>query len=65
MSDIEPCPVEILKETDKAIYLRDKNEVGEPAWFPKSQVSFERRNIKTGDAIAEIPDWLLKTKGWL
>lgn len=65
MSEFEPVAVTVLKETEKAFQLRDKDEMGPDAWFPKSQISFERRNIKTGDAIAEIPNWLLKEKGWL
>lgn len=34
------------------------------AMFPKSEVSFKRRNVKTGAALAEIPVWLLKDRGW-
>lgn len=33
--------------------------------FPRSQVSFVRRNIKTGEAVAEIPVWLLDMLGWI
>lgn len=62
--EIDPVAVRVVKETEKAYFLRDKDEMGEDAWFPKSQISFERRNTKTGDAIAEIPNWLLKEKGW-
>jgi len=65
MSEYEPVPVTVVKETEKACYLRDENEIGGKCWFPKSQIRFERRNLKTGDAIVEIPDWLLKQKGWL
>ncbi len=35
------------------------------AWFPKSEVTFTKRNIKTGVATAEIPTWLLKDREWL
>lgn len=37
---------------------------GRAAWFPKSEVSFKRRNVITGKAVAEIPMWLLKDRGW-
>lgn len=64
MSDVEPVAVTVIKESAKAFFLHDKDEMGADAWFPKSQISFETRNINTGDAIAEIPAWLLKEKGW-
>jgi RNase P/RNase MRP subunit p29 len=53
----------VVNETDKAFRLRDKSEDRE-AWFPKSEIHFERRNVKTGDAVAVIPLWLLTSKGW-
>ena len=63
MDDTEPTPVIIIKETDKAYQFKKKGtELTE--WFPKSQISFARRNVKTGEATAEIPDWLLEAKGW-
>lgn len=64
MSDIEDVSVTVVKESPKAYFLKDNDGTGEDAWFPKSQVSFERRNIKTGDAVAKIPNWLLEKKGW-
>lgn len=60
-TDSVPCIV--VKETDKAFLLRDKSEDREE-WFAKSQIHFERRNVKTGDAVAVIPLWLLNSKGW-
>lgn len=52
----------VLNETDKAVMLIDEED--RSAWFPKSQINFKRRNMKTGAAIAEIPLWLLEDKGW-
>lgn len=54
----------VLKETEKAYYLEDGDNPDRAAWFPKSQVSFRSRNVKTGVAVAEIPLWLLENKGW-
>jgi len=61
---IEIIRCEVVRETDKAYLLRDREDAGRSAFFPKSQVSFQRRNIKTGEAVAEIPLWLLTEKGW-
>lgn len=61
--DLENVECSVIKETEKAYHLREDGEQRE-AWFPKSQVSFARRNIKTGVAVAEIPLWLLREKGW-
>jgi hypothetical protein len=55
----------VIRETSAAFLLEDRDEPGRQAWFPKSQISFQRRNIKSGDALAEIPEWLLEEKGWL
>ena len=52
----------VIRETEKAFLL--KTETDGEAWFPKSHVSFKRRNVKTQEALAEIPLWLLKEKGW-
>lgn len=63
-STIETVPCIVLRETAAAYLLRDQEDETREAYFPKSQVSFARRNIKTGEAVAEIPLWLLNTKGW-
>ena len=55
--------VEITNETALSYQFKD-SETGEVVWFPKSQVSFKRRNVKTGMATAEIPLWLLTNHGW-
>jgi hypothetical protein len=62
-TETDEVPVRVRSETGKAFELEDK-ESGGVAWFPKSQIHFERRNVKTGDAVAVIPLWLLKGKGW-
>ncbi len=54
----------VIRETEAAFLFEDRDEPGRQAWFPKSQVSFTRRNIKTGEATAEIPLWLLTEKAW-
>lgn len=66
MSDTETDTVKctVISESDKAYQLKDSNDETRIAWFPKSEVCFERRNIKTGAAVAEIPLWLLEAKGW-
>lgn len=64
-NEIEKVECYVIAETDKAFLLQDKTDPDDrKSYFPKSQVSFSRRNIKTGDAIAEIPIWLLNKKGW-
>jgi hypothetical protein len=56
--------VTILRETRAAWLMRDCDNPEREAYFPQSEISFKRRNIKTGDAMAEIPLWLLEQKGW-
>lgn len=68
-SDTEPVPVLVVRETEKAYLMQDRGQDDDgsedsEAWFPKSQIHFEQRNVKTGKAIAVIPMWLLKEKGW-
>lgn len=62
-TDIVQCTV--MRETAKAYLLRDADQPSREAYFPKSQVSFSRRNIHTGEAVAVIPLWLLKEKNWM
>jgi hypothetical protein len=64
MSDLEPVSCTVIGETDKAFQLQEKDNDKRVAWFPKSHVSFKRRSLKTGEAVAEIPLWLLTKKGW-
>lgn len=64
MSELDDVACTVIDESDKAWKLRDNNDSTREAWFPKSEISFKRRNSKTGDALAEIPLWLLKSKGW-
>lgn len=47
----------VIEEREKSFLLR--NEEGKQVFFGKSQVSFERRNMKTGKALAVIPVWIL------
>ena len=54
----------VLRETDLAFLLSDRDNPDTEAYFPKSQISFKQRNLKTGMAVVEIPAWLLKAKGW-
>lgn len=63
MSDPELEPVEVIvKEEREKSYLFVKD--GQEAFFPKSEVSSQRRNVKTGVAVALVPLWLLEAKGW-
>lgn len=68
--DTEEVEVFIEKESEKAYLFVKKqkqdNDNYQPkiGWFPKSQVSFSRRNVKTNEATAVIPVWLLDEKGW-
>lgn len=61
-NDIVRCVV--TGETEKAYKMRDKEDPSRESFFPKSQISFQRRNLKTGEAEAVIPVWLLESKGW-
>ena len=63
-SEIEIVRCGVIGETEKAYLLRDADNPDREAYFPKSHVSFLKRNIKTGEATAEIPLWLLNSKGW-
>lgn len=62
--ETDKVAVIVKDESGKAYLLADKGNPDREAWFPKSEVSFDRRNVKTGDALAEIPIWLLKAKEW-
>jgi hypothetical protein len=61
-TDLLECVV--LRETDKAYQLQEQAGEKRIEWFPKSYVSFPKRNLKTGFAVAEVPLWLLKAKKW-
>lgn len=62
--ETETVNVTIIRETQAAWLMRDKENPEREAYFPQSEITFQRRNIKTGDAVAEIPLWLLEAKGW-
>jgi hypothetical protein len=63
-NELETVRCTVMRESDAAFLLRDADDETREAWFPKSQVSFKMRNMKTGKATAEIPLWLLEKKGW-
>ena len=65
MSDeLEKVSVLVTGETELAYHFKERDGEEREAWFPKSHVSFAQRNVKTFKAVAEIPMWLLKKKGW-
>lgn len=41
----------VIEESPKAYQLQDKANPERKDWYPKSQISFDRRNINTGDAL--------------
>jgi len=61
--ETDDVPVIVLEEREKCYYFQEK-EGDKKAFFPKSQITFKYRNIKTLQAVAVIPLWLLKEKGW-
>lgn len=63
-TETDKVAVTVTASTGKAFRLRDNASPEREDWFPASEISFDRRNVKTGDALAEIPLWLLKAKGW-
>ena len=63
-SETDKVAVTVTASTGKAYRLRDNENTEREDWFPASEISFDRRNVKTGDAVADIPLWLLKAKGW-
>ena len=62
--ELDEIDCEVLEEfeTDKSFCLRYGKEM---SLFPKSEVTFKRRNVLTGKAVAEIPVWLLRDRNWL
>lgn len=62
--ELETIACIVVDERERAFLLRDGLDLDREDWFPKSQISFSRRNMKTGHAVAEIPLWLLNEKGW-
>ena len=63
-TETDTVRVLVIQETAGAYLLRDLDEPAREAFFPKSTVSFDRRNIKTGEATAVISLWILEQKGW-
>lgn len=61
--DKEEVAVTVIRETTSSFLLARKSD-GVQAFFPTSEVVFKRRNIRTGDAVAEIPTWLLTNRNW-
>lgn len=64
MSETDKIQCTVVRETEKAFLLRDGSNPERESWFPKSEVFFHMRNVKTGKATADVPLWLLKAKGW-
>jgi len=62
--ETDKVKVTVVEESAKAYKLRDNENPDREAWFPKAEISFERKNVRTGDALAVIPLWLLKSKDW-
>ncbi len=62
MSASDEVKVTVVRETEKAYLFRD--DEGREDYFPKSEVVFVSRNVKTLRAVASIPLWLLNEKGW-
>jgi len=60
-TDVVFCSV--TRETERAVLLENLT-TGSRFWFPKGQVRLERKNEKTGEALAEIPIWLLEEREW-
>ena len=64
-ADLVEEVVTVLEEREASWKLR--NEEGKEAFFPKKGehgITFSRRNVKTKQAVAEIPEWMLREKGW-
>ena len=67
MSDPETTVLDvyILYETDKAYQLIDRNgDETDTAWFPKSELVWERLNHIKKEGRVEIPNWLLDKNNW-
>ena len=62
MIELDKIHCKFIGTRGKAYIL--ENEEGVRDYFPMSQVSFDRCNKETGEAVAEIPIWLLDKKGW-
>ena len=69
--EIYEVEVKVIRELDRCYIFEDiewshlaSHDGDAEAFFPKSQIHFNRRNIKTGLASAMIPGWLLIEKGW-
>jgi hypothetical protein len=52
---------EIIAETPKAILFRVEETQG---WLPKSQLGKVKNNPKESFATIEVPDWLVREKGY-
>lgn len=63
-NELELVSCKVVRTTEKAFQLQELDGDKRTEWFPQSFVSFKRRNANTGEALAEIPMWLLKAKGW-
>ena len=66
MPELHNVEVQVIEEREKSWKLESK-ETGKQDFFPKGGehgITFCRRNTKTGQAVAEIPVWMLDAKGW-
>lgn len=61
--ETDSIPVTVVREVGQCYLLKRKSD-GKEDLFPKSEVSFSRRNTVTGDAVADIPTWLLTKRSW-
>jgi len=62
-TETEDVTVRVIRETTASVLLARKSD-GVQAFFPTSQVVFLRRNVRTGEATAQIPVWLLENRNW-
>lgn len=65
--ETDKVKVRVMDDRDKSYLFEEMRDDGMPPkrdFFPKSEVTFDRRNVKTGEAVAIIPLWLLERKGW-
>ena len=54
---------EIIRETEKAIAIRDHNDEEKVIWLPKSQLEVEINDAEPELHDFTMPEWLAKDKG--
>lgn len=61
-SDLVDLILVIRKETDRAVLVRDPDDIKPLVWLPKSQIEISRDDPQPGRVTITGPQWLFEDK---